>query len=115
MSTPGKAEKQPDIDFNALLQAIKECLLENKPVRTTARAHNLPKSTLDRHMKKVKEAYDDISMVSDDILMDFVRGNRMHLPSNMVNVFSFITPAFPLIIPDFFLDFPGFSLDYPGS
>lgn len=82
--TPKKAEKPEEIDFDALLAAVKDVLIEKNGIRATARAYNLPKSTLEWHTKKVKESFDDVASVSDSVLMGFIRRKRMHLPSNMV-------------------------------
>lgn len=80
-----KAKNDENINFDALLQAIKACLLNNTFVRTAARSFNVPRSTLTRHVEKVKKMYPDISNVSDNDLMDLLKFNRMHLPSNMVS------------------------------
>lgn len=84
MSTPKKSSESQGIDFNALVKAIKECLLEESGVRPTARAHGITKSTLSLYIKKVKDSFDDISSVQDDVLLEFVREKNQKIPTNMV-------------------------------
>lgn len=79
-----KMESEKKIDFVALLQAVKDCLLDKKGIRPTARAYNFPKSTLERHLKKIQSVYSDISNVSNNDLMNLLKINHMRLPSNMV-------------------------------
>lgn len=88
MSDKKKARSDEDIDYNALLKAIKVCLLENRGLRPTARSYNIPKSTLDRHVKKLKNSH-DVSNMTDDELMNVIKVNRMHLPTNMVSKQNF--------------------------
>lgn len=51
VSTPKNTTERQEKTFNALLQAIKICLLENKCIRSTAREHSIDKSSLQRHVK----------------------------------------------------------------
>lgn len=83
-STPKKDVTPDAIDFNALVEAVKDCLNEHKGIRPTARTYNVPHVTLKRHVDKVKAAFDDVSSVADTDLLNFVQRSRMHLPSNMV-------------------------------
>lgn len=94
MSTPKKSDYAPkqtdakaEIDFDALVKAIKDVLLNKKGSRPAAREYNVPRATLERHIKKVKETFDDVSAVADCVLKDFVREKRMKLPTNMVKVY----------------------------
>lgn len=94
MATPaiaieqGKREgKQNEMDFDALLKAIKEHLIENKSCRGAARDNGLCKSTLSRYCMKVREVFNELSTVSDVQLMDFIRKSRMFQPSKLVSVF----------------------------
>lgn len=84
MSTPKKSDGHQEINFNALLQAIKQCMLEEKGIRATAREFGIDKSSLQRHVKKVKAVYDDISSVKDDVLLELIRTSHMKIPPNMV-------------------------------
>lgn len=61
------------MNFNTLLQAVKNCLCENKSIRSVAREHGTAKSSLQRLVKKVKDNFDDISSVNDDVLLEFFR------------------------------------------
>lgn len=45
-TTPKKGDKPDEIDFGALVNAIKECLMDNKGIRPTARSYNIPHVTL---------------------------------------------------------------------
>ncbi|XP_055311396.1 uncharacterized protein LOC129574063 [Sitodiplosis mosellana] len=80
MSTAKKSTEPKAIDVNALVKAIKDCLIDKKQIKTTARSHDLPRSSLQRYLKKVEENYEDLSAVADDELTEFVRdcGQRFH-------------------------------------
>ncbi|XP_043467262.1 uncharacterized protein DDB_G0283697-like isoform X2 [Leptopilina heterotoma] len=75
-----------EINFNAaLVEAIKLCLLENKSIRSTAREHNVDKSTLQRYIKKVKDNFgNDMSSVEENEFMEFIEFCCKKIPSNMV-------------------------------
>lgn len=88
MSPPKKSADSKEIDFNALIQAIKDCLLNNKTVRETARAHELPKGTLHRYNKIVAEEYSNISTVGDAALLEFVRQANPKAPTKLVGLFQ---------------------------
>lgn len=82
------------MDFNALLQAIKCCLADNKPVKGTAKAYDIPRSSLQRYVKKVAAQFDDISSVEDGVLLEFVRDCSQRRPSNMVSLlFAFFASS----------------------
>lgn len=83
-----------EINFDALLQAIKYCLLEKKSIRSTAKEHGFDKSTLQRYLKKVKNNYDDISSVTRDTLLEFIRTCSTKTPTNMVCLFCFLLRYF---------------------
>lgn len=87
---PKKVGKQNEMDFDALLKAIKEHLIENKSRRAAALHNGVDKNTVSRHCVKVKDEFDDLSSVSDVQLMNFIRKSNMHLPSTMVSVCSFV-------------------------
>ncbi|XP_023031253.2 uncharacterized protein LOC111518520 [Drosophila willistoni] len=70
--------------FNSLLQAIKFCILEKKSVRSTAQEYGIDKNTLRRNIKKVEENYDDIAIVEDDELLEFLRMCSRKTPCNMI-------------------------------
>lgn len=91
-STPKKANSTPkkdEVNFDALMKAIKQCLIDNNGVRSTARECNISHSTLLRYITKVTEAFDDVSTVEDSVLLNFIREKGMKLPSNMVIFFNF--------------------------
>jgi len=72
------------IDFTAMLDAIKGCLLEKSGLRASARANGVKKSTLGRYLKKVQENFEDISSVNDELLLDFLRKTNKKIPPSMV-------------------------------
>lgn len=84
-SIPKMSVEKNNDDFDALIKAIKQCLIENKAIRSTARQFNIAHSTLSRHVKKVTTEFVDISTIDDDVLMDFVREKQLKIPANMVN------------------------------
>lgn len=87
MSTSQKPTEQKTIDPDALLVAIKACLLDNASIRSSAAANGIQKSTLDRYLKKIKGNFVDISSVADDNLLEFIGISSNKLPQNMVCLF----------------------------
>lgn len=87
MSTPEKKTERQEKNFNALLQAVKMCLLQNEGIRSAARQHGVDKSSLQRHLNKVKANIDDVSSVNDGELLEIIRTSSMKIPSNMVCYF----------------------------
>jgi len=90
MSTPKKSAESKIIDFNAVFQAVKCYVEEQKSIRSTAREYGLDKSTLQRYVRKAKAEYEDILSVEKDELMEFIRMCNKKTPSNMVCFFLFI-------------------------
>ncbi|XP_043469509.1 uncharacterized protein LOC122503138 [Leptopilina heterotoma] len=84
MSSDEKSRESEKINFNALADAVKLCLLENKNIRSTAREHNLDKSTLQRYIHKVKAHFGDISLVEKNEYMEFIQSCSRKIPTNMV-------------------------------
>lgn len=88
MSSKKNSKKSSDltgIDFNALTNAIKRCLVEKQSVKPTAAAFAIPRTSLIRYLKKVEEEFDDIEAVDDVALLEFVRRCSQRVPSNQVN------------------------------
>ncbi|XP_018395735.1 PREDICTED: uncharacterized protein LOC108774189 [Cyphomyrmex costatus] len=83
MPTPNKSTESQEVNFNALLQAIKCCIVEQKSIRLTAHEHDLDKSTLQRYVNKVKANYEDILTVEKNELMEFIQTCSRRTPSNM--------------------------------
>lgn len=81
-----KVDKQNEMDFDALLKAIKEHLIENKPLRAAARDNGTSRTTLSRYSEKIKKEFEDLSAVTDEELMNYIRKRNMHLPCTMVSV-----------------------------
>lgn len=84
MSTSKKASVSTEINYTSLIHAIKQCIIGNLPIKSTAKKFNIPRSSLQRYLKKVREKFDDLSSVGDDVLLDFVRDCNKRTPSNMV-------------------------------
>lgn len=86
LSTLRKTAAAPknEINFNALLSAIKDNLLNEKAIRAASREHGVDRMTLARHVKKVADYFTDISNVSDVDLLTFIKASNTHNPSNMV-------------------------------
>ncbi|XP_033231508.1 uncharacterized protein LOC117182522, partial [Belonocnema kinseyi] len=83
-ATTKKAAVSKEINFNALLAAIKDNLLKKKAIRAAALEYGVDRITLTRHVKKVSDHFTDISTVSDVDLLEFIRTSNTHIPSNMV-------------------------------
>ncbi|XP_018399362.1 PREDICTED: uncharacterized protein LOC108777065, partial [Cyphomyrmex costatus] len=81
MSTPKKASKSKEINFDALLRAVKQILIENKGYRSTGRDFDLDFCLLKRHCKKLKDKFEDVSSVSDDKLMSCLRESNKRQPN----------------------------------
>jgi len=97
MSTPKKSAKSKIIDFNAVFQAVKCYIEEQKSIRSAAREYGLDKSTLQRYVRKAKAEYEDILSVEKDELMEFIRMCNKKTPSNMV-CFFFSSVRFFMVI-----------------
>lgn len=73
------------VESDSLLRAIKACMIEQKGIRPTARAYNVPKSNLDRYVKQLREKYKDgIANVTDTELSAAIRRLTVRVPTNMV-------------------------------
>jgi len=83
MSTSKKSTA--DTHFNDLIEAIKRCVVDKQPVKSTAKALFIPRSTLQRFVKKVKKEFADVDAIDDDRLLHFVRGCSKRAPTNQVN------------------------------
>lgn len=55
-------------DFDALMRAIKEIKVNNKPITTVARAYNIPKSSMFRYIQKLDAIVPDITELDDEEL-----------------------------------------------
>ena len=80
------AMPQPkEIDWNALTEAIKKCLVEEQSLRSIAGQFSIPKTTLNRYVVKVKHEFADIEAAGDDRLLSFVRECGVRVPGNQVS------------------------------
>lgn len=93
MSPKKPSSDSTGINFNALIDAIKRCITDKQPIKTTAKTFGLPRSTLQRYLKKVGAKFDDLSSVEDGVLLGFVRDCSQRTPSNMVCLFYFTREA----------------------
>lgn len=94
MSSKKKPVATAEMNFNALLQAIKSCLVDKQAIREAARGHGIDKSTLQRHLKKVGDSFEDINKAKDDELLEFLRTSSTRTPSNMVRLLFVSLPVF---------------------
>lgn len=60
-------------DYSVLLKAVKEIKNEKKSIRATSKTYNIPKTSLLRYVRKVNSKFDDISRVTDAVIMDQLR------------------------------------------
>jgi len=110
MSTPGQLSKANKTDFIALAKAVRDCLTEKKPIKSTAHAHGIPRSTLQRYMKKVKARFDALSSVGDGVLVEFLSKCNQKIPPQRVrncllSHFSLANFHKPKIFANFFARF----------
>lgn len=87
MSPKKNAAANEKINFVALVAALKACIIDKKPIRTTGRTYAIAKSSLKRYVDKVKANFDDLSVIHDDELLEFVQSVHTKTPSNMVCFF----------------------------
>lgn len=78
------APKKTLDDFNVILQAVKGVLVHNEALRACARIYEVDRCKLQRHVNKLKASYDDISTIPDDVLLNILKAQAQHTPSNMV-------------------------------
>lgn len=71
-------------DWNALVAAIKKVKLDNKSIRSTAKAHNIPKSSLARYIQKVNDTMEDISTIDGEALLKLVKSVASYATPLMV-------------------------------
>ena len=56
-------------DYDALLDAIIEVVVNKKKIKTAARLYNIPHTSFDRYIKKFEQKFPDISeMIHDELL-----------------------------------------------
>lgn len=91
MSTPKKATKATEIDFPKLLRAIKSVLADGISQAEASRRYEVDRMRLLRQCKLLKASHEDISAVSDDVLLKELESNLRRTPSNMV---SYTFPRF---------------------
>lgn len=75
-----KTEDSPT-DPNKVLVALKAVQIEKCSVKSVARDHNIPRSSLSRYLTKINQEFSDISTISDQQLLDCIksftsRGNK---------------------------------------
>ena len=88
MSTKKKTGEKKDEDLGPLLNATKSVSMGETNQREAARSFSVDRSKLQRQLKLFKEEFEDISTVSDDILMERLKTHLQRLPSNMVSFLS---------------------------
>lgn len=57
MSPPKKSIESNEIIFNALIDAVKRCLSDEQSINSAAKSFRLPRSSLQRYVKSVKEKF----------------------------------------------------------
>lgn len=85
MSSNKKTTQSEQIDFDDILKAIKDVVIERKGLRVTARACNIDNTKLCRYIKRLSYKFEDLSTISDSELLDAIRILPMRLPSNMLS------------------------------
>jgi len=72
-------------DWNNLVATIKEIKVDHKSLRFTARAYNIPKSSLGRYVNKLNDANEDISTLDDDALLKLVKSVSSYATPSLVS------------------------------
>lgn len=67
--TPEKATKAAETDFDAVLKAVKEVVVDKKGIRPTARAYGIDKDLLRRQTIKASQAFEDLSTIQQQKLV----------------------------------------------
>ncbi|XP_017050190.1 uncharacterized protein LOC108094242 [Drosophila ficusphila] len=71
----GKYDKK--IDYEAVVEAIKQMDKNEKSIRVIAKTYNVPRATLSRYMGKLQDANIDVSTASDDTMITFLKGTTI--------------------------------------
>lgn len=73
-------------DFDALLKAIKEIKIDNKSLRATCKAYNIPRTSMSRYVGKLDAKFPDISAVNDAALIKELRSMTSLSERTQVNL-----------------------------
>lgn len=68
-----------------LLRAVKDVKIGKKAIRATAAAYNIPRTNLDRYIKRFDEEVPDISVIPDHNLIGMLRRYTTRVPPLMVS------------------------------
>lgn len=67
-----KTEDSPT-DPIKVLEALKAIKIEKCSVKSVAQNHNIPRSSLSRYLTRINYSFSDISMISDQQLLDCIK------------------------------------------
>lgn len=76
MSSQKNVNPKRKIDAEVMAAAIKEVRIDKKPVRTAAREHGIPRSTLLENIKKMDAQIPDMAAIPDTNILDVLHYNR---------------------------------------
>lgn len=88
--TPKRSRVVADIDYNALLSAIKDVKINGFKRRTTARAYNIPKTSFIRYLDRLDDEVLDITALTDADLLQMLRRYTHRTPPLLVILFHVI-------------------------
>lgn len=71
--TRENTQKQANIDFDELLNAIKDVKIHGKSQNATAKAYNFKRPSLIRYLKRLDEEVPDITAISDADLIGMLQ------------------------------------------
>lgn len=83
--TSVKKKDSTEIDLNVLLRAVKEVKIGKRAIRATAAAYKIPRTNLDRYVKKFDEEVPDFSAIPDHNLIGMLRRYTSRKPPLMVS------------------------------
>lgn len=82
---PRKQQKsKPEIDLDALVQAIKDVKLNQRPIRSTAKNFSIPRTNLMRYIERLNDEVPDITAIPDSNLKDILLTYTARVPPLMV-------------------------------
>lgn len=84
MLTTKTLSKQDPNYFHAMLCAIKDHFLHGRSIQSCSRMNGIKRTTLEIHVKKIKNQFNDIFSIADDILLKSIEFNSKRMPKSTV-------------------------------
>lgn len=71
-------------DYDALVKAIKEIMIDKRSIRSVAAAYNIVPASLNRYVTKIRGSGCDVASMSDDVLKSLARNVASYKNTNVV-------------------------------